>query len=76
MSAETESRVKGFMRWLFGSPFKALPQPYGDTVPSDLRVFEAQQEEAQHHAHEAPGVAAPHHSRSKPARRREYLERQ
>jgi hypothetical protein len=76
MSEEKQSKVKGFVRWLFGAPFQALPEPYGDTVPADLRVFETQQAEAQHHAHAALGAAVPHHHRSKPARRREYLERQ
>lgn len=76
MSQEKQSRVKSFVRWLFGAPFKALPSPFGDTVPSDLRVFEAQQESVQHHEQPAPGVAEQRHSQSKPARRREYLERQ
>lgn len=76
MSEEKPSQVKRFVRWLFGAPFAALPEPYGDTVPADLRLFERQQAEAQHHGQVEPGLAEPAHPHSKPARRREYLERQ
>ena len=41
--------IQQFIRWLFGAPFQELPSEFGDTVPSELRVFEAEAEEIQHH---------------------------
>ena len=41
--------IARFARWLFGAPFEELPPEFGDTVPPDLRRFEEQAEEAQHH---------------------------
>jgi hypothetical protein len=41
--------IQRFVRWLFGIPFQNLPSAFGDTVPSELRVFEAQAKEMQHH---------------------------
>jgi hypothetical protein len=38
-----------FTRWLFGAPFEELPSEFGDPVPSELRRFEAEAEEFQHH---------------------------
>jgi hypothetical protein len=43
------SAVKKFSRWLLGAPFQELPPEFGDTVPSELRIFEAEAEERQHH---------------------------
>jgi hypothetical protein len=69
-----------FTRWLFGAPFSELPAEFGDTVPADLRVFEAQAEEIQHHS---IGHVASQTSQSKPTRpaqrgartREQWLER-
>jgi hypothetical protein len=41
--------LQRFMRWLFGSPFEELPSEFGDPVPPELRVFEAEAEEIEHH---------------------------
>jgi hypothetical protein len=41
--------IQRLVRWFFGSPFQELPPEFGDTVPPDLRAFEADAEEAQHH---------------------------
>ena len=41
--------IQRFLRWLFGAPIQDLPPEFGDTVPSELRVFEAEAEERQHH---------------------------
>jgi hypothetical protein len=38
-----------FIRWLFGAPFEELPSEFGDPVPPELRQFEAETEEVQHH---------------------------
>jgi hypothetical protein len=46
--------------------FTELPPTYGDPVPPELRVFEAQAEEAQQHPREEGGVSFPHHQASKP----------
>lgn len=59
-----------FARWLFDSPFRALPPVFGDQTPPDLRVFEAEVEEARHEIQEIPGSPAVRVGRSKPARRK------
>ncbi len=56
--------VRRFFQWLFGAPFKALPPEFGDEVPSDLRVFEAEAEAARHETREEP---APEAGPAKPA---------
>jgi hypothetical protein len=43
-------RVQRFLRWLFGSPFQEMPDAFGDSVPPELRVFEARVEEMQDHS--------------------------
>jgi hypothetical protein len=43
------SAVQKFFRWLLGAPFQELPAEFGDPVPPELRVFEAEAEERQHH---------------------------
>jgi hypothetical protein len=66
-----------FARWLFGSPFRVLSPLYGNTVPTELRLFEAQAEEARHHG--LGGVAVQPtvpHRKTKPARLDSALERQ
>lgn len=77
MAEQQQSSLRRFVRYLFSAPFRMLPAPFGDPVPSDLRVFEVRQDEAEHQMRVEPPAGAklrlPH---SKPARRREYLERQ
>lgn len=71
------SYLRRFFRWLFGSPFRRLPAPFGNTVPAELQVFEAQADEAAHHG--LGGVAAQipaTHPKTKPARADSALERQ
>ena len=41
-----------------GSPFEHLPPEYGDTVPSDLRVFEFEMAEEAYKTHLEPAHAA------------------
>ncbi|MGC8782087.1 MAG: hypothetical protein ACP5UQ_14595 [Anaerolineae bacterium] len=66
-----------FVRWLCGSPFRRLPPAFGNPVPADLQVFEAQAEEATRRGlggvAERPPVP---HSKTKPARIDPALERQ
>jgi len=59
-----------FGRWLFGSPFQALPPVFGDQAPPDLRVFEARIEAARHEIQKVPAPPTVHGGRSKPARRK------
>jgi hypothetical protein len=42
--------IQRFIGWLFGAPFQDLPSEFGDTVPPELRAFEAEAEERQHHS--------------------------
>ena len=41
--------IRRFLRWLFGAPFKELPSEFGDLVPPELRVFQAEVKEIEHH---------------------------
>ncbi len=41
--------VRRFVRWIFGAPFRDLPPEFGDPVPPELRTFETNAEETQHH---------------------------
>jgi hypothetical protein len=69
--------IQRFVRWLFGSPFRELPPEFGDPVPSELRVFEAQAEEAQHQAQgDMPPLSSVHPGQTKPVRQDEFLERE
>lgn len=70
MHHNNPSPIGRFTRWLFGAPFQELPTEFGDSVPSELRVFEAQSEEAQHHV-QRRAVALPvdrHHPRARAVR--------
>ena len=57
MSRRVRSYPGRFARWLFGSPFRELPSAFGNTVPSELRMFEAEAAEAGRRG--LGGVAAP-----------------
>ena len=70
-------RLTRFARWLFGSPFRELPPAFGNTVPPELRVFEAEAAEAGRRG--LGGVAAPvpvHHRKTHPKRLESWMERQ
>jgi hypothetical protein len=49
MSHKLIDVVKRLFRFLPSSPFENLPTEFGDPVPADLREFEQEAEEAQHH---------------------------
>jgi len=79
MSRMSEKRgwLERCLRWLFGAPFQELPPEFGDPVPSELRVFEYQAEEAQHHARNKISARTPDHQKqTKPVRQDESLERE
>jgi hypothetical protein len=57
------------IRWFFRTPSNYLPPAFGDTVPPELRAFEAKVDKIRHHA--AGVVASPSgrgHRRSRPSR--------
>lgn len=68
--------IRRFVRWLFGSPFEELPPEFGDPVPPELRVFEAEVEEIQHHSVGKVASPAIQEKPTQPARRDEWLERE
>jgi hypothetical protein len=69
--------LKRFLAWLFGAPFQELPPEFGDPVPSELRVFEYQAEEAQRHPRNKISTRTPeHHKQTKPVQLDESLERE
>lgn len=70
-------RLARFARWLFGSPFRDLPPAFGNPVPPELQVFEAEAAEAARRG--LGGVAAPvlvHHRKTHPKRLESWMERQ
>jgi hypothetical protein len=62
--------IQRFVRWFFGSPFRALPPEFGDPVPPDLRVFEAEAEEIRHQVQEVPAPPGVHNEHTKAERMR------
>lgn len=74
--AHTTDKHKGsrwlrhLRHWLSHPTSEVLPPIFGDGVPPDLKVFEAQVEEARHEIQEMPAPPAVHGGRSKPARRK------
>lgn len=54
--------IRTFLR----APFEKLPPQYGDPVPPELRVFEAEADEAQRHPREMGEAAHAHNSVSRP----------
>jgi hypothetical protein len=51
------------------APFEQIPPAFGDTVPPEMRVFEAEVEEIEHHpVGEVPSPKQHGHQRSKRAR--------
>ena len=77
MNERKQNPLSRIVRWLFGSPFRRLPAAYGNPVPSDLQVFEAQAVEAEHQGlgGVAAQVATPH-QKTRPERLDSSLERQ
>jgi hypothetical protein len=69
--------IQKFLRKLLSAPFQELPPEFGDTVPSELRVFEAEAEERQHYPH-SPVSARPsvRHYQTKAIKSDEQLERE
>ena len=64
------SWLQSIRHWLSHPTSGLLPPIFGDAVPPDLKVFQAQVEEARHEIQEVPAPPAVHGGRSKPARRK------
>ena len=62
--------LQGFKRWLAHPTHELLPPIFGDAEPPELKVFEAEVEEARHDIQEVPAPPSVHAGRSKPARRK------
>ena len=60
-------RVK---HWLSHPTSEVLPPIFGDAVPPDLKVLQAEVEEARHEIQEVPASPSVNDGRSKPARRK------
>ena len=77
MKQKWSQRLGRFIRWLCGSPFRRLPPAFGNTVPADLQVFEAQAAEARRSGLGPVATTAPmRHVKTRPARADSSLERQ
>ena len=77
MTHSVRFRLTRFARWLFGSPFRELPPAFGNTVPPELQMFEAEAAEAGRRG--LGGVATPvpvHHRKTHPERLQSRMERQ
>jgi hypothetical protein len=55
--------------WLAHPTSEVVPPIFGDTVPPEMKVFEAEVDEAQHEVREVPAPPAVHDGRSKRVRR-------
>jgi len=51
--------VRYFTRWLFGSPFRDMPEGFGKPMP-EIRAFEEQMDMAQHRANGKIPMATDH----------------
>jgi hypothetical protein len=49
MAQKVLKPIQQFFRRLFGVPFQELPSEFGDPVPPELRAFEVEAKEIQHH---------------------------
>jgi len=55
------------LRRFLRAPFEEIPPAFGDTVPPELRAFEAQADEIEHHP--VGKVSSPHSRGHKPSKR-------
>ena len=78
MKPNWTSWPRRFFRWLLAGPFRRLPPAFGNPVPADMQVFQAEAEEAAKHLGrgDAPRPAQPPHGKTRPARPDASLERQ
>ena len=62
--------LQSVKQWLAHPTSEVLPPIFGDAVPPDLKVFEAQVDEARHEVQDVPAPPAVHGGRSKRIRQR------
>jgi hypothetical protein len=67
---QKSSWLQHLRHWLSHPTSEVLPPIFGDAVPPDLKVFQAQVEEARNEIQEVPASPAVHGGPSKPARRK------
>ena len=68
--------IQCFLRWLFGAPFEELPPEFGDPVPPELRVFQAEAEEVEHHPLGTVSTFPAYYEQTKPAKHDSSLRRE
>ena len=69
--------IQKFLRNLLSAPFRELPPEFGDTVPPELRVFEEEAEERQHHPRDkVSSRSSAGHYQTKAIKSDEQLERE
>jgi|MudIll2142460700_1097286.scaffolds.fasta_scaffold1932563_2 hypothetical protein len=62
------NRIQRFLRWLFGTPFEDLGEPFGDPVPPEMHKFEAESDEITHLSRGEVMPKSTHHTRPRPSR--------
>jgi hypothetical protein len=60
------ARMGRFVQHLFSAPFESLPSAFGDQTPPDIKILEAEVDEARHDVVESPGSPEAHKRSSKP----------
>ena len=69
--------IQKFLRNVLSAPFQDLPPEFGDTVPPELRAFEAEAEERQHHPQaKVSSRRSGRHYRTKAVKTDEQLDRE
>ena len=58
-------RVQRFLRWMFGAPFQDMSDAFGDSMPPEMRAFEARSEEIVTHSKGRVASARLHSSHHK-----------
>ena len=75
MLAKISKKIEALLRWMFGAPVSDLPPAFGDTVPSDLRVFEEEMQHVQEEEHPVKQYSTKKQVVTKPPKKDVPLER-
>jgi hypothetical protein len=59
--------LRRLARRFFGVPFRDLPMEFGEPVPPELRIFEAEAEAAQHSARQEEGSSSTEREQTHPS---------
>ena len=68
--------IQRFLRWLFGAPFEELPPEFCDPVPPELRAFQAEADEVEHHPLGTVSPFSDYYEQTKPAKQDRSLRRE